>query len=190
MSRGGCWPLADTLDHIGPLTRTVADAVLAFEAMAGLPPGCIAAKRIERPRLIKPVPFFYDQLDPAIRTHVEGVLARLQAAGASLSERRIEGIEYIPSVQFTTLCAEGCQSNWELLSKRGNRISAEVRVRLEVGQFIGAIDYIKAQRLRRWLRDNLIGGLKDADVFVVPTLPLSSRARACARSTSRAATCR
>ena len=173
VSRNGCWPLADTLDHIGPLTRNIADAALAFEAMAGLPPGCISGKTIERPRLVRPTPYFYDQLDPAVRSHMEAVLERLSAAGASLAERRVEGIEYAPAVQFMTLCAEACQSNWELLSKRGNRISSDVRVRLEIGQFIGAIDYIKAQRLRRWLRENLIGALKDADVMVLPTLPIS-----------------
>jgi aspartyl-tRNA(Asn)/glutamyl-tRNA(Gln) amidotransferase subunit A len=48
-----------------------------------------------------------------------------------------------------------------------------VRLRLEIGQFIGAVDYVKAQRLRRWLRDNMIEAMGDAEVFVLPTLPVS-----------------
>jgi aspartyl-tRNA(Asn)/glutamyl-tRNA(Gln) amidotransferase subunit A len=76
-------------------------------------------------------------------------------------------------VQFVTIAADGCQSNWALLTGRGDRIGAEVRVRLEVGQFIAAIDYVKAQRLRRQIRDNMIAALKDADVFALPTMPLS-----------------
>src|SRR5262249_52426755 len=90
VSRDRCWPLADPLDHIGPLTRDVEDAVLAFEAMAGLPPGCIAGKAIERPRLIKPAPFFYDHLDAHIGACVEAALERMQVAGASLAQRTIE----------------------------------------------------------------------------------------------------
>jgi aspartyl-tRNA(Asn)/glutamyl-tRNA(Gln) amidotransferase subunit A len=54
VSRAGVWPLADTLDHVGPFARTVADATLAFEVMAGLPIGCLGSKVISRPRLVRP----------------------------------------------------------------------------------------------------------------------------------------
>jgi len=172
VSREGCWPLADTLDHIGPLTRDVEDAVLAFEVMAGLPPGCVSGKTIERPRLVKPAPFFYEHLDSGIRARVEAALKRLEGAGATLTQRSVDSVEYASAAQFVTLCAEGCQSNWELLTKRGEGISPDVRVRLEVGQFIGAIDYVKAQRVRRRIRDSMIAALRDADVFVLPTLPI------------------
>lgn len=173
VSRNGVWPLSDTLDHIGPLARSVSDAALAFEVMAGLPPGCVGSKSIERPRLIKPVPYFFDQLEGPIRTHIDGVIRKLTSAGATLEERRIEAVEYAPTVQFVTIATDGCQSNWALLTGRGEGIGAEVRVRLEVGQFIAAIDYVKAQRLRRQIRESMIAALKEADVFVLPTMPLS-----------------
>jgi aspartyl-tRNA(Asn)/glutamyl-tRNA(Gln) amidotransferase subunit A len=172
VSREGCWPLADTLDHIGPLTRDVEDAVLAFEVMAGLPAGSISGKNIERPRLIKPEAFFYEHLDADIRACVEAALKRLEGGGASLSVRNVENVQYALAAQFVTICAEGCQSNWGLLTKRGDDIGPDVRVRLEVGQFIGAIDYVKAQRVRRRIRDNMLAALKDGDVFVLPTAPI------------------
>ncbi len=173
VSREGVHALAWTLDHIGPLARSVADAALGFEAMAGLPAGCVSGKVVERPRLVKPAPFFYDQLDDTIRSRIEAVLKQLGSAGATLEERRIDGMQYAPAAQFVTICTEGCHANWKLLTERAEGISPEVRVRLEIGQFIAAIDYVKAQRLRRELRENMIGALKDADVFVLPTLPLS-----------------
>jgi len=173
VSRSGVWPLADTLDHIGPLARSVADAALGFEVMAGLPPGCIGSKSVERPRLIRPTPYFFDQLDGPVRERIEIVLRKLTGAGATLEERRIDAVQYAPAVQFVTIAADGCQSNWALLTGRGERIGPEVRVRLEIGQFIAAIDYIKAQRLRRQIRDGMIAALKNADVLALPTLPLS-----------------
>ena len=173
VSRDGVWPLAWTLDHIGPLARNVADATLGFEVMAALPPGCVSGKRLEKPRLIKPAPFFFDHLQDTVRSRIDATFNALTAAGAVLEERNIEGIEYAPAVQFVTICSEACQANWELLTQRAEGISPDIRLRLEVGQFIGAIDYIKAQRLRRWLRGNLIGALENADVFVLPTLPVS-----------------
>ncbi len=173
VSRNGVWPLAWTLDHIGPLARTVADATAGFEAMAGLPAGSVAGKRVDRPRLVRPAPFFFDHLDPGVRARIEAVLSSLTGSGASLEERAVEGIEYAPATQFLTLCVEGCQANWELLMQRPEGIAPDVRLRLEVGQFIAGIDYVKAQRLRKWLRDNLLRALEGADVFVLPTLPVS-----------------
>lgn len=87
-----------------------------------------------------------------------------------MDERTIEGIDYAPAVQFMTICAEACQANWELLMTRPEGMSPDVRLRLEVGQFIGAIDYVKAQRLRRWLRDNMLAALSDAHVLITPAM--------------------
>jgi aspartyl-tRNA(Asn)/glutamyl-tRNA(Gln) amidotransferase subunit A len=173
VSREGVWPLAWTLDHIGPLARSVADATLAFEVMAGLPAGCVSGKRLDAPRLITPAPFFFEHLEDTVHERIDAALHALDAAGASLEGRRIDGVEYAPATQFITLCSEACQANWALLAARGEDVSPDIRLRLEIGQFIGAIDYIKAQRMRRRLRDNMIEALKDADVFVLPTLPVS-----------------
>jgi aspartyl-tRNA(Asn)/glutamyl-tRNA(Gln) amidotransferase subunit A len=173
VSREGVWPLAWTLDHIGPLARSVDDAALGFEVMAGLPPGCVSGKRIEQPRLVKPTPFFFEHLDPAIARHIDNVLSRLTAAGAALSTRKVEGAEQVPTAQFITIATEACQANWDLLVQRPEGISPDVRLRLEIGQFIGGVDYVKAQRLRRVLREAMIAALKDADVFVLPSMPVS-----------------
>lgn len=173
VSREGVWPLAWSLDHIGPLTRSVDDAALAFEAMAGLPAGCVGGKRVERPRMVRPVAFFFDHVEDPVRAHVMRVIGDLAAAGARVDERDVEGMQYAPATQFLTLASEACQANWELLMNRPEGLSPDVRLRLEVGQFIGALDYVKAQRLRRWLRDNMLAALGEADVFVLPTLPVS-----------------
>jgi aspartyl-tRNA(Asn)/glutamyl-tRNA(Gln) amidotransferase subunit A len=170
VSRQGVWPLAFTLDHIGPLARSVADAALGFEIMAGLPAGCASAKQVDRPHLLRPASFFFDHLEDPVRDAAEAAIARLSAAGAQVDERTIEGIDHAPAVQFMTLCAEACQANWELLTTRPEGIAPDVRLRLEVGQFIGGIDYVKAQRLRRWLRDNMLAALGDAHVMVTPAL--------------------
>src|SRR5262249_11999682 len=79
-------------------------------------------------------------------------------------------IDQAPAVQFVTLCAEACQANWELLTTRPDGLAPDVRLRLEVGQFIGAIDYVKAQRLRRELRDQLLAALGDGHAIVAPAL--------------------
>jgi len=172
VSREGVLPLAWSLDHIGPLTRTVDDAALAFEVMAGLKPGSATLAPAAKLRLIKPAPYFYDHFDDATAAAIGRVLGRLERAGASIAERRISDIQLAASTQFVTLASEACQANWTLLSQAGDRIGEEVRIRLEMGQFIAAMDYINAQRLRRQLRDNLIAALKPGEVFVLPSMPI------------------
>jgi aspartyl-tRNA(Asn)/glutamyl-tRNA(Gln) amidotransferase subunit A len=172
VTRQGVWPLAFTLDHIGPLTRSVGDAALGFEVMAGLPAGCTSAKQVERPHLVRPAGFFFEHVEDAVRSRAKAAIEQLGAAGAQVEERTIEGIEHAPAVQFVTLCSEACQANWDLLTTQPEGLAPDVRLRLEVGQFIGAIDYVKAQRLRRALRDNLLAALGDAHVMVTPALPV------------------
>jgi len=172
VSRQGVWPLAASLDHIGPLTRSVADAALAFEMMAGLPAGCTSGKQVSRPRFVKPAQYFFDQLQGPVNRVVNAALNTISSAGGDIEERSIEGIEYAPSAQFLTICTEACQANWDLLSQHGESISPDVRLRLEVGQFIAGIDYVKAQRMRRWLRDNMLLALGSAHVLVTPAMPV------------------
>ncbi len=172
VSREGVLPLAWSLDHIGPLSRSVSDAALAFEVMAGLKHGAGNIAPADQLRLVRPTPYFFDHFDAATASAIERVLGKLERGGAKIQDRAIADIRLAASVQFVTLCAEGCQANWELLKTAGDRIGEDVRVRLEIGQFIAAMDYINAQRLRRQLRDNLIAALKPGEVFVLPTLPI------------------
>ncbi|MFN0314925.1 MAG: amidase, partial [Burkholderiales bacterium] len=172
VSREGVLPLAWSLDHIGPLTRSVSDAALAFEVMAGLKAGSGNLAPAQKLKFVRPVPFFLDYLDSDTASAFNRVLAKLEKAGATIQERRIDDIKYAASTQFVTLASEGCQANWHLLTSAGERIGEDVRIRLEIGQFIAAMDYINAQRLRRQLRDNMIAALKPGEVFVLPTLPI------------------
>jgi aspartyl-tRNA(Asn)/glutamyl-tRNA(Gln) amidotransferase subunit A len=105
-----------------------------------------------------------------VRGPVEAALAALAGNGAEIREARIAGIEQAPAAQFMTICAEATQEHWGLLVERGERLGPDVRVRLEIGQFLQSVDYVKAQRLRRALRDAMLAALGDADAIVSPTL--------------------
>ena len=166
-------PLAWSLDHIGPITRSVEDAALAFEVMAGLPEhSTLPAEASMPPRIMKPRKFFYEMLDVEVRTAVEGALARLQQAGARLGEVDVPGIELAPGIQLITINSEASQAHGELLRTRGDRMGEDVRVRLEIGQFYLAVDYIKAQQLRAKVRQSMISSFGMADVMIIPAMPV------------------
>src|SRR5579859_4718708 len=114
--REGVYPLAWSLDHIGPITRSVADAAIAFEVMAGLPEhSMLPAARSSAPRIMMPRKFFYEMLDDEVRAAMDGALARFRAAGAPVGEVDVPGIELAPGIQLITIASEGTQANWHLL---------------------------------------------------------------------------
>lgn len=166
-------PLAWSLDHIGPITRTVEDAAVAFEVMAGLPEhSSLPAGASMPPRLVKARKYFYDRIDPEVRSAVENALARFVQAGALLGEVDVPGIELAPGIQQITMNSEAAQANGDLLRRAGDRMGEDVRVRLEIGQFYLAADYVKAQQLRAKVRQSMIDSFGSADVMIIPAMPV------------------
>ena len=171
--REGVFPLAWSLDHIGPITRNVEDAAIAFEVMAGLPEhSMLPQSAITAPRIMKPRKFFYDMLDSEVRVAMEVALTRFRAAGAPIGEVDVPGIELAPGIQLITLASEGAQANADLLARHADKLGEDVRLRLETGQFYLAVDYIKAQRLRNQVRQSMIASFGDADVMIIPAMPV------------------
>jgi Asp-tRNA(Asn)/Glu-tRNA(Gln) amidotransferase A subunit family amidase len=171
--RDGVVPLAWSLDHIGPLSRSVEDAAVAFEVMAGLPTHSMLPRAAAMPpRIMKPCKFFYDVLDDEVRAVVENALSAFRKAGATVGEVDVPGIELAPGIQLITLNSEASQAHWHLLEKNGDKLGDDVRVRLEIGQFYLAVDYVKAQRLRAQVRQSMIASFGDADVMIVPGMPV------------------
>ncbi|HVY06631.1 MAG TPA: amidase [Burkholderiales bacterium] len=171
--REGVYPLAWSLDHIGPLTRTVEDAALAFEVMAGLPEhSMLPSGTISAPRIVQPRKFFYDLLDDQVRAAMDGAMARIRGAGASIGTVDVPGIELAPGIQLIIMASEGAQANAQLLARNADKLGEDVRLRLEIGQFYLAVDYIKAQQLRRQVRQSMIDSFGDAEVMVIPAMPI------------------
>ncbi|MEX0959935.1 MAG: amidase [Burkholderiales bacterium] len=169
----GVVPLAWSLDHVGPLTRSVEDAALAFEVMAALPVhSTLPPSSSMPPRIVRPRQFFFDLLEDEVGGVIDRALPALEKAGASLVPCDIPGIELAPGIQLITIGAEATQANWHLLKEHGDKLGEDVRVRLEIGQFYLAADYIKAQQLRRQVRASVLAAFGDADVMLVPAMPV------------------
>ncbi len=74
------------------------------------------------------------------------------------------------AIQFVTIAPEASEVHLRRLAERGADISEEVRVRLEIGQFIPGAWYVKAQRLRRQLAEAVEALLESVDFLLCPTL--------------------
>jgi aspartyl-tRNA(Asn)/glutamyl-tRNA(Gln) amidotransferase subunit A len=175
LSRDGVAPLSWTLDHVGLFASSVGDTALLVELMANLPAGSLlggtAALAPNEIRLFRPRNYFCDVIDPGVLAAFECALEKLRSAGFGMIAGAIEGLELAPAIQFATLCSEAAEVQLDRALTDPDNLGHEVRVRLEAGQFVRAVDYIKAQRLRRSMRAALSAPLESlAEVLVTPTV--------------------
>lgn len=169
--RAGVLDLGPTLDHVGPLARSVADAALAFSVMAGHPGlqpaslGSLSGVRVGIPRT-----YFFEPLQPEVARCLSGALERMKLDGAELVPVDIPGLENCAAIQLATLCPEATAVNWTRLIDAPEALGEDVRVRLEIGQFFPGVWYTRAQGARQQLANHMHSVCGQVDILVTPTL--------------------
>jgi aspartyl-tRNA(Asn)/glutamyl-tRNA(Gln) amidotransferase subunit A len=170
ISAEGVVPLARSLDHVGPLARNVADVWLVYHAMLGAPaPPPAPAPGL---RLAIPRPYFLDLLDPAVARRFDEAIDRLRCAGVSIGEAWVpHGCDAAPIYLHTSL-AEAAAYHADALERAPGAYSPGVRLRLELGRYVLAEDYVRAQHGRDCLRAEVDAALTGHDALVLPALPI------------------
>jgi aspartyl-tRNA(Asn)/glutamyl-tRNA(Gln) amidotransferase subunit A len=169
-------PLSWSLDHVGPLTRSVADAALLVAIMAGLPPQALGGGAASRPaqaspRLFWPEHYGRDLLQPDVRQVFQQAITRLEDAGVRVERGELPELELAPMLQHFTMTAEAAQVHDEQALLHADLLEEDLRIRLETGYFLRAVDYIKAQRLRSALKQALTAPLHNgAQALLLPTV--------------------
>ena len=166
----GVVPLAPSLDHVGPLASCVADARLLFRALRGTDPARRAARDPVTRRLACPRPFFLDCLDAEVRAIFEQALRRLRDAGWDVRDATVRHAEDTPAVCLHLLLPEAAAAHAHGLDRHADRYCRDVRLRLELGRYVLAEDYVRAQRGRAVLAEAVDAALAGCDALVLPTL--------------------
>lgn len=141
-------PLCPSLDTVGPLCRTVADAALVLQVIADLDVGVsrlekpISGLRIGRPRM------FYEGCDPEIAAAMEASLEVFRRLGASVVEVELPDFARLGALGAVLHAAEANPFHDEWFRSRPQDYSAQVRERLEKGRPVLALDYVKAMQAR------------------------------------------
>lgn len=171
LPRDGVMDLAPSLDHVGPLGRTVADTAALFAAMLDLP--SMPAWRytgLAGRRIARLTGYFDHPLDPCLRDALAEAMRALAEDGAACSVTQIDGMDAAAAIQLNTICAEASASHNERLQQRGEALGEDVRVRLEIGNFLPGHWYVKAQKMRRQLADYMDAAFGQADFLICPTM--------------------
>ncbi|MCX6021544.1 MAG: amidase, partial [Chloroflexi bacterium] len=187
VSRRGVLPLSWSLDHAGPMARTVEDCAILLGAIAGHDPGDPTSSRRAVPdyraaltgdvrglRLGVPRAFFFERLDDEVRAAVEAALALLAAEGAVLVDVDVPRLRQSPAMSGPILSAEAGAYHYDDIRSRPEDYGAEVRSRIEAAQFVLAGDYLRAQQARTLLKRDLAAALRGVDALVMPTLPITA----------------
>ncbi len=169
--REGVMDLAPSLDHVGPLGRSVDDCAALFAAMLALPEvPAWTLPDLSGLSIARLTGYFAEPLAPAVRAALATAVTALAAGGAKTLELAVEGIAAAAAIQFKTICAEATEVHGERLRSRGQQLGEDVRVRLEIGHFLPGHWYLKAQRMRSQLAGNFDLLFRQADLLICPTL--------------------
>ena len=168
----GVLPLSVSLDHVGPLAQTVADAWAMYSVMAVAVPPPSSRRTIDSLRMGKVGGYFLEKLDDDVRARFEETLSRLKDAGASIVDIHLGHLPDVPTTYVNVALPEAFAYHADGLEKVPEEFSHSVRSRLEMGGTISRDDYVQAQRDRALMRTAVDKALSHCDVLVLPTLPI------------------
>ena len=189
VSRRGVWPLAWSLDTLGPMARSVEDAALLLGAIAGhdpedpwsvdAPAGDFVAGLEGGVRGLKigiSRPVLFDDLEPDVEAAVEAAIALLVKLGAEVRELKHPSLEHAYTAFHAILASEASALHEPFLRQRPGDYSEPMRQALEQGFMISAVDFVNARRHQQRLRADMVAAFSSIDVLVCPTLPKTALA--------------
>ncbi len=175
VSRRGVMPLGLTLDHVGPISRTVRDAAVSFNAMAAKPGGYVppANADIRGLRIGLPSNFYFDRLDLEVAGAVRGAVQTAAAIGGRIIDVRVPDIDGLNTVARVLLLVEAVSNLGPYLGRRGD-FGADVLALLDQGRCISGADYADAQRLRRMFIHEFSKLWSEVDCVFTPVSPIAA----------------
>ena len=163
----GCFPLGVTLDHMGPLARTVDDIVLLLEAMLG---ERLALTGRTDVRIGLPENFYFDSVQPEVAGAVQSAARRAETLGAKIVPIHVPEPEQVMSTARTILLLEAATTLAAHMNRKED-ISPETLALLESGSKVTISEYIRATANANRLRALWAKLFDDIDVLFTPTTP-------------------
>ncbi|HZP26079.1 MAG TPA: amidase [Dehalococcoidia bacterium] len=187
VSRHGVIPLSWSLDHVGPICKTVEDAALMLSVLAGPDPKDSSSSSWPAPdyrralargvrglRIGVPREHFFDGVEPEIESAVHEALRVMEGLGAEIQEITLPLINDVPEAVSAIMLPEAAAYHQRYLQERPQDYGDDVRFRLELGALHPAVLYIQAQRLRTCLGEEWRRVFDRIDLLVTPTTALTA----------------
>ena len=166
----GVVPLSTTMDHVGPLCRSVEDAGILFDVLRGGQAPTRQPRQIKGLRVGVLRGYFTTLLDPQVADAFERTCASLTGAGALLDDVDIPHAGDIAPIYLHIVLAEAAAYHAKTLESHADEYTPNVRIRLEMGRYILAEDYVRALRGRDVLIAEVDAALRGRDVLLLPSM--------------------
>jgi aspartyl-tRNA(Asn)/glutamyl-tRNA(Gln) amidotransferase subunit A len=191
VSKFGIIDLAPSLDHVGCITKSVWDAAAVLQTIAGQDPLDPTSENKNVPDYIKaietkenefkkqsvgiPKEYFFDHLNPEVeKIFFDFVDALISMDISSVTDVHLKEADKIYESWRPLRLGESAEIHQHWLNTRSEEYGDDVRKMLIQGTEVSAIEYIRAQRFRRELRNDFTRLLGDENVLIIPTTPIAA----------------
>jgi aspartyl-tRNA(Asn)/glutamyl-tRNA(Gln) amidotransferase subunit A len=184
VSKAGITALSWSLDHPGPIAKSVRDLAILLRIMSGADPRDPDTKDAPVPdytnamrgdirgmRIGLPTNYFFDDIQAPVGDAVMDAVKKLEKMSAIIVPIMVPGVDGILDSWMAIGVAEAAAFHQHILRTKADLYGDEVRLLLEVGELTLATTYINAQRVRLAWQSQLKEAMRDVDVIVTPTLP-------------------
>jgi aspartyl-tRNA(Asn)/glutamyl-tRNA(Gln) amidotransferase subunit A len=184
-SRHGIYPLCDSFDHGGPLTRTVRDAALMLQAFAGEDSNDFTTRgahvdnysarlgqSIKGLKVGIPTSFFFDDVHPDTVAAVRAAIQVFTDLGADVEEVDVPFGQDAVDSWNTMALAEAFIVHEEHMATNRYDLAPDVSSRLELGRNISARDYLASREHQNRVKQEIQAFMADYDVLAMPTSPI------------------
>lgn len=169
----GVQPLGLSLDHVGPMARTVADLRIALDAMSDSSQRAPAPASIRDIRIGLPENFYFDVVEPGITAAVHKAAAAAEQLGARVTAVRVPNIDTLSTAGLIILLCEAAAVHQAHIHRRAD-FGADVLALLDQGSLVPAADYVNAQRLRKQFLRRFDVLFESIDCLFTPTTPITA----------------
>jgi aspartyl-tRNA(Asn)/glutamyl-tRNA(Gln) amidotransferase subunit A len=185
VSKYGVFPLAWTLDHVSPMTKTVKDAAGLLEIIAGFDENDPTTVNVPVDNYVEQTTgdvkdvvigvnedYFFNQVDSDIEKLVRDGIQKLVDQGATVKPVEIPTLKYAEWAELITSLSEASTIHHSNLQSRPDDFGDDIRMLFELGELPSAVDYLQAQQVRRQLKQDFKKAFDEVDVLIAPTLPI------------------
>lgn len=185
VSKYGSIPLAWSLDHIGPMTRSVADLAIVLQVIAGFDkndpttvkhtvPNYMTSlgTKVTELKIGIPTNYFFDFVEEEVASSVNAAIKQLEKLGATIVEVTIPELNMCEYSELVTIQSEAAAYHSETLREKSHLYGNDVRTTLQAGALVTAVQYVKAQQARRLIQEAMSRTFEQVDVIAAPSVSM------------------
>jgi len=186
VSKYGCYPLAWSFDHIGPMTKTVYDSALLLQSIEGYDKNDLNSVKTFNENYLDSLEgdmnnmvigieedYFFNNIDSGVEQLVRNSILELEKMGARVKKVKLPSLENIIYASTILISVEASSIHHNRLISRPQDIGKDVRNLFQLGEVFSATEYLKAQRMREQISIEFKDIFEKVDVLISPTLPFT-----------------